>query len=120
MSDPARLRACMTSGAGGKRRRIGHPEQHHRAVAPQQVEIGVVVVLRGHRVEDQVEAAGVPLEQSVVAGRDEVVRTERSASARLLGEWLSTVTRAPIASRQLHRHVAEPAQTDHRDLVARP
>ena len=41
-----------------------------------------------------------------------------SASSRLFGEWLSTVTSAPMRVGDLHRHVAEAAQAHHGDLVA--
>ena len=42
----------------------------------------------------------------------------RSASSVLLGEVVKTTTCAPNASRELHAHVAQPAEPDHADLLA--
>ena len=46
---------------GHRQRLLGRADQHQSAVALQQVEIGVDVVLGGNGIEDEVEAAGVLL-----------------------------------------------------------
>ena len=80
--------------------------QHHRAVAAKQVQIVVVVVLRGHRVEDKAEPCGVPLERTSLAGRNEIVgsKPERviAFSRRMTQHGYVRAHRL----RKLHPHVA--------------
>src|SRR3970282_1737978 len=67
-----------------KRRGLGQPEEHHGPVMFEQVQIGVVVVLRGHRVDDEVEAVRILLEDALVFRGDKVVSTESQSIFSLI------------------------------------
>ena len=67
------------------------------AVAAEQVDIGVDVVIGGDGVEDEIEAAGVLLHLVGIAGDDDFVSAEAESVFLLAGEVVKTTTWAPKA-----------------------
>ena len=99
-------------------RLLGRADQGDVAVAREQVDVGVDVVLGGDAVEDEVEAAGVLLHLVGVARDDDLVRAEPQRVlllARRSGE--DDGVRAERVG-ELHAHVAQPAEADDADLLA--
>ena len=87
MSDPA-MRAALedqVADARGRMRVLGHADEDHRAVALQQRRVGVEVVRRGHRVEDQVEADRVLQHRVGILRDDALVGAEALRVVRLAG-----------------------------------
>ena len=74
MSDPERLRRpMMRPNAETPKRLGGRADQGEVAVAAQELNVGVDVVIGGDGVEDEIEAAGVLLHLAGVAGDDDAI-----------------------------------------------
>ena len=119
MPEPASERrlAMMEKGATGSGSRDA--DEAERAVEPQEVEVRVDVVCGGDAVQDEVEAAGVLAHGFGVFGDDDLIRAEAFGVVDLaLGGGELHGVRAE-AVRELQRHVAESAEADDADLLAR-
>ena len=122
---PPMLRAGEAAAAqdqAERRRRasgfVGRADQREVAVAAEQVEVGVDVVLGGDGVEDEVEAAGVLLHLVGVAGDDDLVRAEAQRVLLLAGRGGEDDDVGAERAGELHAHVAQPAEADDADLLA--
>ena len=119
MGEPERLRrpkirpkAATASGF------VGRADQGEVAVAAEQVDVGVDVVLGGDGVEDEVEAAGVLLHLVGVAGDDDLVGAEAQRVFLLARRRGEDDDVGAERMGELHAHVAQPAETDDADLLA--
>ena len=96
-------------------RRADHSEI---AVAAKHVEIGVDVVIGGHGVEDEVEAARVLGHLVGVGGEDNLIGAEAQGIVFLFGRGGKGDRVGSKSVRELDAHVAESAKADHADLFA--
>ena len=86
MFEPERLwRPTIRANAETRQRLLGCADEGDVAVAAEQVEVGVDVVVGGDGVEDEVEAAGVLLHLIGVAGDDDLVGTQAERVLRFVG-----------------------------------
>ena len=108
----------MRPKAETRKRLRGRADQGQVAVAAEQVEIGVDVVVGGDGVEDEVEAAGVLLHLVGVAGDDDFVGAEAERVLLLAGRGGEDDDVGSERMGELHAHVAQPAEADHADLLA--
>ncbi len=104
------------------RRRVGmfgHADQAHRAVAPEQRGEGVEIMACRDRVEDEVEAAGMRRHLLGVARHDHLVgaEIERVLPLAVRGGEGDDVRAHRMG--ELHAHMAEAADPDDTDLLAR-
>ena len=118
MAEPARLRRPNNRlkaaiGAGLGRR----ADQRHRAVALQQLEVRVQVVICGDRVEDEVEAADVLRHLGLVLGDDDFIRAKTASIGRLARRGGEEHGVCAERMGKLHGHVAQPTETDDADLL---
>ena len=104
-------------GGDGERLRR-RADEGEVAVAAEQVDIGVDVVIGGDGVEDEVEAAGVLLHLVGVAGDDDFVGAEAERVFLLVGRGGEDDDVGSERMGELHAHVAQPAETDHADFLA--
>ena len=119
MSEPERLRRPMMQAEGGDGEGLlGRADEGEVAVAAEQVDVGVDVVLGGDGVEDEVEAAGVLLHLVGVAGDDDLVGAEAERVLLLAGRGGEDDDVGAERVGELHAHVAQPAETDDADLLA--
>ncbi len=81
----------------GRQRLFGRADLAQRSVALQEHEVGVDVVRRGHRVEDEVEAAGLGRHGVRVLRQHDFVGPERFRVRHLAGRGREQTTRAPSA-----------------------
>ena len=102
-----------------RRRLVGRSHQHHRAVAAKEPEVGVVVVLRRHGIEDEVETTGVFLEDGGIVRGEEIVRAQSQRVFALARRVAENGDVRAHCFRELHAHVAETAQAHDPDFVAR-
>ena len=93
-------------------------DEREVAVEAEQVDVGVDVVLGRDGVEDEVEAEGVLLHLVGVAGDDDFVGTQAECVLLLAGRRGEDDDVGSERSGELHAHVAQPAETDHADLLA--
>ncbi len=118
--EPARLRRLvMSEKALTGRRLLGQADLAERAVEPQQVEVSVQVVRRGDAVEDEVEAAGVLRHRVGVLREDDFVGAEAFRVGFLAGRGGEEHGVRAEGVRELQPHVAESAESDDADLLAR-
>ena len=115
--EPARLPARAGERERAHRRGVGQAHEDHRAVALEQPEILIEVVLRAHRVEDEVEAAPGLAESLRVARDDEVVRPEREGVLALARRVRQHGHARPERGGVLHPEVPQTAEADDRDLL---
>ena len=80
-----------------RQRLIGSADHRDVAIAGQQVDVGVDIVIGSNAVEDEIEAAGVFSHFVGVLRDDDVVGTESQRVFFLLGEVEKTTTWAPRA-----------------------
>ena len=119
MSEPERLRRPKIrpkaeTGSGFVRR----ADEGEVAVAAEQVDVGVDVVIGGDGVEDEVEAAGVLLHLVGVAGDDDFVGAEAEGVLLLAGRGGEDHDVGAECMGELHAHVAQSAEADDADLLA--
>ena len=107
-----RPNAATASGFAGAPTRVRLPSP------PKQIDVGVDVVIGGDGVEDEVEAAGVLLHFVGVARDDDLVGAEAERVVLLVGRGGEDDDVRSERMRELHAHVAEPAETDHANLLA--
>ena len=119
MSEPERLRRpedeAEDRDGQGLFRRADHGDV---AVAPQQVDVGVDVVLGGNRVEDEVEAAGVLGHLIGVAGENDFIRAEAQRVFLLAFRGGEDDGVRSKGVREFDAHVAESADADNAHLLA--
>ena len=119
MSEPEKLRRREDQAEDGDGQRLFRRADHGEvAVAGEQVDVGVDVVLGGDGVENEVEAAGVLCHLVGVAGDDNFVGAEAERIvllARRRGED-DDVRSERVC--ELDAHVAQPAEADDADLLA--
>ena len=87
------------------------------AVAEEQLDIGVDVVIGGNSVEDEVEATSVLLHLVGVAENDDFVSPKSERVFLLVGSGEDNNVGSERMSK-LHTHVAQSAESDHPNLVA--
>ena len=104
--------------AATRQRLLGRADQGDVAVAREQVDVGVDVVIGGDGIEDEVEAAGVLLHLVGVAGDDDFVGAEAQRVFLLAGRGGEDDDVRSERMGELHAHVAQSAETDHADLLA--
>ena len=92
-------------------------DERNVAVAAEQVEVGVDVVVGGDGVEDEVEAAGVLLHLIGIARDHDFVGTEAERVRLLTGRGREDDHIGSEGMGELHAHVAQPAETDHANLL---
>mgnify|MGYP003693809803 CR=1 FL=1 len=86
MGEPERLRRpTMRLNAATRQRLLGCADKRDVAVAAEQVDIGVDVVIGGDGVEDEIEAASVLLHLVGVAGDDDFVGAKAERVFLLVG-----------------------------------
>ena len=88
------------------------------AVAAEQVEIGVDVVIRGDRIEDEVETTSVLLHLVGVTGDDDFVGAEAQRIFLFAGRGGEDHDVGSERMGKLHAHVAQSAETDHTNFLA--
>ncbi|GAB7555669.1 hypothetical protein NRB_51900 [Novosphingobium sp. 11B] len=98
---------------------LGHAQHDQRAVALEQADIGVEVVARRDRVDDQVERAGVRSHFLGLAADHRAVGAEVDRVLALGGRRGEGDDFGPHGMRDLDRHMAETADADDADLLAR-
>ncbi len=108
-------RAPAVDQRGGPhgRGRLGHADQHHAAVAPEQLQVGVVIVYGRDRVQEHVELLRMLPEHRLVAGRDKCVGAQLQRIVALVRRMAEHAHVRAHGLGQLHAHVPEPAQADH-------
>ena len=119
MSEPERLRRpnMQAEGRDGERL-LRRADEGEVAVAAEQVDVGVDVVIGGDGVEDEVEAAGVLLHLVGVAGDDDLVGAEAERVLLLVGRGGEDDDVGSERTGELDAHVTQPAEADHADLLA--
>ena len=86
MGEPERLRRPkIRPKAATRQRLLRRADEGDVAVAAQQVDVGVDVVIGGDGIEDEVEAAGVLLHFVGIAGDDDFVGPEAEGVFLLVG-----------------------------------
>ena len=119
MGEPERLRRPkMRPKAETGKRLLGRADQGEVAVAAEELDVGVDVVVGGDGVEDEVEAAGVLRHLVGVAGDDDLVGAEAEGVVFLAGRSGEDHGVRSERVRELDAHVAESAETDDADLLA--
>ena len=119
MGEPERLRRLKISPNTGTASGVEGAHQRDVAVAGEELNVGVDVVIGGDRVEDEVEAAGVLLHLTAIARDHDFIGPEAESVfllARRSGE--NHDVRAERMS-ELHAHVSEAAEPHRADLLAR-
>ena len=119
MGEPERLRRPNNKAEGRDGERLlRRADQGDVAVAAQQVDVGVDVVIGGDGVEDEVEAAGVLLHLVGIAGDDDFIGAEAERVFLLAGRGGEDNDVRSERMSKLHAHVAQSAETDHADFLA--
>ena len=119
MGEPEKLRRPQDEAEGGDGQRLlGRADEGEVAVAAEQVDIGVDVVIGGDGVEDEVEAAGVLLHLVGIARDDDFVGAEAERVFLLAGRSGEDDDVGSERVGKLHAHVAQSAETDDADLLA--
>ena len=119
MGEPERLRRPkMRLNDGDRYRLLGRADQGQVAVAGEQAEQRVDVVVGGDSVEDEVEAARVLGHFVGVAGDDDFVGAEAEGVFFLVGRGGEEDGVGAEGVGELDAHVAESAETDDADLLA--
>ena len=101
----------------GKRFRR-NADLRERAVAFQQGEVGVDVMLRGHGVEDEMKTAGLFFHFVFVLGVDDFVRAQSQSVLHLVRRGGENHDVRAKRLRQFHAHVTETPQSHDADLLA--
>ena len=107
-----------SSRSGDAQRFLGCSDERQVAVAAEQVDIGVDVVLGGDRVEDEVEAAGMLLHLVGVARDDHLVGAEAERVFLFAGRSGEDHHVGAEGMSKLHAHVAQSAEADHANFFA--
>ena len=89
----------------------------HGPISLEQVEISVVIVLRGRRVEDEVEVTRILLEGTFVFRGDEVISTEAQSIVTLVGRVAEHRDMGSERVSELDSHTASTAQTHYCELT---
>ncbi len=110
-------RRCRLKTETGKRL-FRCADEDEVAVAAEEAEIGVDVVVGGDAVEDEIEAAGVLRHLVGVAGDDDFVGTEAQGVVLLAGRGGEEDDVGSEGVRELDAHVAESAEADDADFLA--
>ena len=119
MLEPERLRRPRIRANAETRQGLRRgADEGQVAVEAKQVEVCVDVVIGGDGVEDEVEAAGVLLHLVGVAGDDDFVGAEAQCVFLLAGRGGEDDDVSSERMRELHAHVAQPAEADDADLLA--
>ncbi len=119
MSEPDRLwLPKMSPNAATGSGFVRCADQGEVAVAAEELEVRVEVVLGGDGVEDEIEAAGVLPHLVGVAGDDDLVGSEPERVVLLLGRGREHDHVSAERPAELHTHVAEAAEADHADILA--
>src|SRR5471032_832044 len=101
-----------------RRQRLERADHAQRAVAFEQLDVGIDVVLFRHRREHEIEAVPARLQRRLVV-LDDHVDAEIGGVIELLGGAGEHRHVGPHRARQLGGHVTESAEADDADLVAR-
>ncbi len=88
------------------------------AVAAEQVDIGVDVMISGDSVKDEIKAASVLLHLVCVVGDDDFVGTEAEGVSLLAGRGGEDDDVGSERMSKLHAQVAQSAETDHANFLA--
>ena len=98
MSEPREILPAKDQAADVDGKRFGrNTDLRERAVAFQQGEIGVDVVLRRHRVEDEMKTVGLLFHFVFIFGIDDFIRAEPQGILTLFADVVKTTTCAPKA-----------------------
>ncbi len=117
MSEPERLRRPNRRPKAETRERLLRcADEGEVAVAAEQVDIGVDVVLGGDGVEDEVEAAGVLLHLVGIAGDDDLVGAEAERVLLLVGRGGED----DDVGSEAHERTSRPCGPARRDRRRRP
>src|ERR1035437_4868477 len=92
---------------GNRQRLLRGADERDVAIAPQQIEVSVYVVIGGDSVENEVEAAGVFLHLVRVLRNDDLVRSEPGCVFLLLRRSREDDNVRSERVRNLHAHVPE-------------
>lgn len=102
-----------------RRMRFGRcADQRHRAIALQQLEVGIQLMRGGDRVQDEVELAGMAGQLRGVCGNAHLVRPEAQAVGDLGGRGGEQHDVCAHRVSQFDAHVAEAAEADDTNLLA--
>ena len=87
-------------------------------VTPQEIDVGIDVVVSGDRVEDEVESAGVLLQLIRIARDDDIVRSEAACIFLLVERSREDYNVGSERMSNFHAHVAQSAETDHANFLS--
>jgi predicted permease len=119
MGEPERLRRPnIRPKTGHGERLLRRADQRDVAVAAEQLNVGVDVVIGGNGVEDEVEAAGVLLHLVRHCARRHFVRAQPQRVFLLAGRGREDDDVSSQRVSELHAHVAQSAETHHADFLA--
>ena len=99
-------------------RRLWRADKGEVAIAAQQIEVGIDVVIGGDSVEDKIEASACFSISSAFRETTISSAPRRSASSVLSGEVVNTTTWAPSAWANFTPMCPRPPKTDDADLLA--
>ena len=119
MSEPLKLRRPKMQAADLDGKRFGgHADLREGAVAFQQQEVGVDVVLRGHGVENEMETVEMFLHLVFVFGIDDFIRAEPQGIFDFVRRGGEDHHVRAESLRQFHAHVTQSAESHHADFLA--
>ncbi len=99
-------------------RLLRRADERDVAIAAQQIDVGVDVVIGGDSVENEVEAAGVLLHLVGIPREDDLVRSEAERVFLLVRRSREDNNVGSERMGKLHAHVAQSAETDHANFLA--
>ena len=120
MSEPASCGVRTIRLNAGRERLLPARRRAYRAVAAEQLEIRVEVVIGGDGVEDEVEAAGMLPHFVGIARDDDFFGAEAQRVLPLAGRRGEDDNVRAERMSKLHAHVAKSAETDDADLCPLP